>query len=58
MCAKDEREEPRAPYPYPNCPNCNAPPAKQEVRDINPVLRIGDVYCTVCGTYVREWDPS
>ena len=41
-----------------NCGECGAPPKDQEVRNIDPVARDGDVYCTKCGAYVRMWDPS
>lgn len=45
-------------YALPNCPYCNAPPNQQEIRNVNKVFRTGDVYCTVCGGRVRDWDPS
>lgn len=45
-------------YALPNCPHCNASPNQQEIRNVNEILRMGDVYCTVCGGRVRDWDPS
>ncbi len=40
----------------PNCQKCGAPPEKQEVKNYNMAMQDGDVYCTVCGAFVRYYD--
>ncbi len=40
----------------PNCPKCGAPPSRQKVRNYDPDFLDGDVYCTVCGSFVRHYD--
>lgn len=40
----------------PNCPKCDAPPAKQVVRQWGIYPGDADVYCGECGAYVRMWN--
>lgn len=40
----------------PNCPHCGAGPEKQTVKNRNMLFGDGDVYCTVCGKKVRDFD--
>ncbi|MEK7640658.1 MAG: hypothetical protein AAB389_01530 [Patescibacteria group bacterium] len=40
----------------PNCPKCDAPPSRHEVRNHSVIWHDGDVHCTKCGTYVRMYD--
>lgn len=40
------------------CPYCGAGAKKQEWRNFNEVLREADIFCVVCGKFVRGWDPS
>ena len=40
----------------PNCPECDAPPSKHEVRNHSLIWHDGDVHCTECGAYVRKYD--
>jgi hypothetical protein len=39
-----------------NCKNCGAPPSEQEVRNHDPMMHDGEVWCTVCNTKVRDYD--
>ena len=45
-----------SPYTHKHCPKCNAPPSKQEIRNYSMMWHDGDVYCSVCNTYVRRYD--
>lgn len=38
------------------CPKCGAGPEKWEVRDYNLLWHDGDIYCTVCETFIRMYD--
>jgi hypothetical protein len=42
--------------PWCSCPCCGAPPARQQVRDYDPMWGDGKVYCLDCGAFVRDWD--
>lgn len=42
--------------PWTDCPNCEAPPQRQSVRNYDPIWMDGDVYCNDCGGFVRYWD--
>jgi len=39
-----------------HCPKCNSLPKDHEVRNHSLMWGDGDVHCTLCGTYVRDWD--
>lgn len=43
-------------YTHKHCPNCNASPKDQEVRNYDMMWHDGDVYCTKCDTYIRGYD--
>ncbi len=38
--------------------DCGSKPQEQVVRNVNPVTRLGEVWCTKCGGFVRIWDPT
>lgn len=41
-----------------DCPNCGSSPRYHEVRNFDQMSRDGDVYCKLCGGYVRMFDAS
>jgi len=49
---KTKKEETK--YGY--CPKCNSDPSKHKVRNFNRMWGDGDVYCTICESYVRGFD--
>lgn len=40
----------------PNCPKCDAPPMQQTVRQWGIYPGDADVYCKLCGAFVRTWN--
>lgn len=40
-----------------DCQKCGSTSKDHEIRDMNEILRVGDIYCKKCGAYVRMWDP-
>ena len=39
-----------------HCPKCGSPPSQHEVRNYDEMWRDGDVHCTKCEAYVRDYD--
>jgi hypothetical protein len=39
-----------------HCPKCSSPPNEHEVRDYDETWRDGNVYCNLCGAFVRFYD--
>lgn len=39
-----------------HCPTCNSPPSAHELRNYNFSFHDGDIHCSLCGTYVRDYD--
>lgn len=43
-------------YTHQHCHKCGADPKNQEIRNYSMMWGDGDVYCTLCGAYVRMYD--
>lgn len=43
-------------YTYKHCPNCGACPKFQEVRNHSLMWHDGDIHCTKCEAFVRDFD--
>jgi hypothetical protein len=40
----------------PNCPKCGADPSHYEMRNYSMMWHEGDIYCTLCDTFIRYFD--